>query len=93
MQIAAKIAIISHYWISTRTETMGVVRKTRDVEIDGDSVFDDAAALIALAQKSFDKVAKAEISKNDSLGIPTHGAVGRILMARQPPKTDLSDKL
>jgi hypothetical protein len=69
---------------------MAVARKTRTVAVDDDSVFDDADALIALAQRSFEQAAKAEVARNDGLGIPTHGAVGRKLVVRQPPKAGTS---
>jgi hypothetical protein len=41
-----------------------------------DRIFDDADALIELAQKSFAKAAKKAVAENDWLGIPTHGSVG-----------------
>ncbi|MBF0261323.1 MAG: hypothetical protein HQL97_05715 [Magnetococcales bacterium] len=66
--------------------TMGAARKIKHLESDDDSIFDDTAALIALAQRSFNKAAKAEVAKNDRLGIPTHGAVGGQLAVRQPPE-------
>ncbi|MEO5345136.1 MAG: hypothetical protein H7834_02010 [Magnetococcus sp. YQC-9] len=65
---------------------MGAVRKIKQVESDDDSVFDDAAAVIRLAQRSFNRAAKAEVAKNDHLGIPTHGAMGGQLAVRQPPE-------
>lgn len=51
-----------------------------------DEKFDDADALIALAQRSFAKAATAAVAENDRLGIPTHGSVGGKLVVRQPPK-------
>ncbi|MBF0539799.1 MAG: hypothetical protein HQL03_16280 [Nitrospirae bacterium] len=54
---------------------------------DDDSIFDDAEALIALAQKSFTKAAKKAVAENDSLGIPTHGSVdGKLVVHMPPPK-------
>lgn len=65
---------------------MVAVRKPTNIETDDDSVFDDADALIALAQTSFDEAAKEAVAENDALGIPTHGAVGGDLVVRLPPK-------
>lgn len=50
------------------------------------SVFDDADALIALAQKSFAKAAQAAVTENDARGISTHGTEGQRLVVRQPSK-------
>jgi hypothetical protein len=58
----------------------------KESETDDDRVFDDADALIALAQKSFSKAAKAEVAKNNRLGIPTHGSAGGKLVVRKPAK-------
>lgn len=56
---------------------------------DDDSIFDDAEALIALAQKSFTKAAKKAVAENDALGIPTHYSVdGKLLVHTPPPKKD-----
>lgn len=65
---------------------MVAVRKPNSDTPDDDSVFDDADAVIALAQTCFDAAAKAEVRKNDRLGIPTHGAVDGKLVVRLPPK-------
>jgi hypothetical protein len=46
----------------------------------------DADDLIALAQMAFNEAAQEEVAKNERLGIPTHGAVGRKLVVRLPPK-------
>ena len=64
---------------------MDTARKPRDIH-DDDGVFDDADALIALAQNSFERAAKEEVAKNDSLGIPTHGSAKGKLVVRHPPK-------
>lgn len=64
---------------------MTAVQSPRDTGSD-DSVFDDAEALIALAQRSFTTAARAAVAENDRLGIPTHGSIGGKLVARQPPK-------
>jgi len=47
---------------------------------------DDPDGLIALAQRSFDKAAKAAVAENDGLGIPTHGAISGTLVVRQLPR-------
>jgi hypothetical protein len=64
---------------------MVVVLKTRNRQADEDSVFDDPDRLIALAERSFEKAARAEVARNDSLGLPTHGAVGGKLVVRRSP--------
>lgn len=84
LQIAAKSATMFR-GTPKGINLMGAIRKTRSIEVD-DSVFDDADALFALAQRAFDRAAKAEVAKNDALGIPTHGSVGGKLVVRQPPK-------
>ncbi|MBF0568544.1 MAG: hypothetical protein HQK95_06700 [Nitrospirae bacterium] len=53
--------------------------------IDDDSIFDDADALIALAQKSFTRAAKKAVAENDALGIPTHYSEGGKLLVHMPP--------
>src|SRR6202161_3430522 len=73
LQIAAGSATMRHY-AATGIRKMVAARKISDSEAHDDSVFDDADALIALAQKSFTRAAKEEVAKNDSLGIPTHGS-------------------
>ncbi|MBF0463885.1 MAG: hypothetical protein HQK88_01810 [Nitrospirae bacterium] len=52
---------------------------------DDDSVFDNADALIELAQKSFTEAAKKAAAKHDALGIPTHYSVGGKLEVYTPP--------
>jgi hypothetical protein len=69
-----------------RFDTMTAAKKRSETPADNDSVFDDADALIALAQKSFSRAAKAEVAENDRRGIATHGAVGGKLKVRQPHK-------
>jgi hypothetical protein len=64
---------------------MTAVRSTKGTQ-DPDSVFDDAEALFALADVSFAEAARAEVAKNDCLGIPTHGSVGGKLVVRHPLK-------
>ena len=64
---------------------MAAVRKPKDAAND-DALFDDADALITLAQRSFIRAAKAEVAENDRLGIPTHGAVNGKLVVRRPVK-------
>jgi len=49
-------------------------------------IFDDADALIAIAQKSFTKTAKKAVDENDRLGIPTHGSIGDKLVVHHSPK-------
>lgn len=51
-----------------------------------DQIFEDADALIALAQRSFAKAAKAALAENDKLGLPTHGSIKGRLIVRHPPK-------
>ncbi len=63
---------------------MPAIRKAKPVTPPDDSVFDDAEALIAFAQRSFDKAAKAQVAENDRLGIATHGAVDGELVERRP---------
>jgi hypothetical protein len=68
---------------------MPAIRKVKtvaptDYSVPGDSVFDDADALIAQAQRSFDRAAKAQVAENDRLGIATHGAVDGKLVERRP---------
>jgi hypothetical protein len=69
---------------------MPPVRKTKPTASQDDSgvdrVFDDAEALIALAQSSFLKAARAEVALNDRLGIATHGASGGEIVTRRPAK-------
>ena len=86
LRMAARSATMRH-GASTRISPMVAVRKVRDITPDDDSVFDDADALIALAQKSFTAAAKAAVAENDRLGIPTPGSVHGKLVMRQPPKT------
>lgn len=50
------------------------------------SIFDDADALIAIAQKSFTKTAKNAVDENDRLGIPTHGSIDGKLVVHHSPK-------
>ncbi|WP_428492868.1 hypothetical protein [Rhodopila sp.] len=64
---------------------MAAVRKPKDAAND-DALFEDADALIALAQHSFVRAARAEVAENDRLGIPTHGAVDGKLVVRRPLK-------
>jgi hypothetical protein len=64
---------------------MTAVRRRKDAGTD-DGLFDDADALISLAQRSFSRAAKAEVAENDRVGIPTHGAVNGKLVVRHPPK-------
>jgi hypothetical protein len=64
---------------------MTAVRKRKDT-VNDDALFDDADALIALAQRSFARAAKEEVAENDRLGIPTHGAVKGKLVIRRPVK-------
>jgi hypothetical protein len=64
---------------------MTAVRKRKDT-VNDDALFDDADALIGLAQRSFARAAKAEVAENDRLGIPTHGAVKGKLVVRRPVK-------
>jgi hypothetical protein len=64
---------------------MTAVRKRKDT-VNDDALFDDADALIALAQRSFARAAKEEVAENDRLGIPTHGAVKGKLVVRRPVK-------
>jgi hypothetical protein len=85
LQIAAGSATMRHY-AATGIRKMVAARKISDREAHDDSVFDDADALIALAQKSFKRAAKEEVAKNDSLGIPTHGSADGKLVVRQPTK-------
>ena len=68
---------------------MPAMRKAKPVtpteySVPDDSVFDDAEALIAQAQRSFDKAAHAQVAENDRLGITTHGAVDGKLVERRP---------
>ena len=88
LQRAAKSATMA----SERFDGMTAVRKHNETPADDDSVFDDADALIALAQKSFTRAAHAQVSENDRLGITTHGAVGGKLRTRQPRKARTLDQ-
>ena len=63
---------------------MPAIRKTKPITAPDESVFDDADALIAFAQRSFDKAAKAQVAENDRLAIATHGAVNGKLVERRP---------
>ncbi|MBF0562014.1 MAG: hypothetical protein HQL37_08330 [Alphaproteobacteria bacterium] len=65
--------------------SMVAVRKPSHDATDDDSVFDDADALIALAQRSFTKAAKRAVAENDALGIPTSGSVNGQIVFRVPP--------
>jgi hypothetical protein len=68
---------------------MPAIRKAKPASPPDDGVFDDADALIALAQRSFDKAAKAQLAENDRLGIATHGAVdGKLVERRTSGKTE-----
>jgi hypothetical protein len=64
---------------------MTAVRKRKDT-VNDDALFDDADALIALAQRSFARAAQAEVAENERRGIPTHGAVKGKLVVRRPVK-------
>ena len=64
---------------------MTAVRRQKDAGTD-DGLFDDAEALIALAQRSFTRAARAEVAENDRLGVVTHGAVNGELIVRHPSK-------
>jgi hypothetical protein len=48
------------------------------------SIFDDGAALIAMAIASFKKAAEAAVDENDRLGITTHGSVDGKIIERKP---------
>jgi hypothetical protein len=82
LQKAAKSATMG----LERFDTMTAAKKRSEIPVDNDSVFDDADALIALAQKSFKRAAQEQVGENDRLGIATHGAAGGKLKVRQPPK-------
>ncbi len=49
------------------------------------NIFDDADALIAIAQNSFTKTAKNAVDENDQLGIPTHGSINGKLEVHHSP--------
>jgi hypothetical protein len=70
---------------------MPAIRKTKPVPAPDESMFDDADALIAFAQRSFDKAAKAQVAENDRLGIATHGAVNGKLVERRPRSAGKTD--
>jgi hypothetical protein len=70
---------------------MTAQRRQKDAGND-DALFDDADALIALAQKSFTRAAKAEVAENNRLGLPTHGAVRGKLLVRPPSKATPADR-
>jgi len=84
LRIAAKNATM-HQNAVAGAYFMNAVRSQKNTEND-DHVFDDADALIALAQRSFTKAARTAVAENDRLGIPTHGSVGGKLVVRQPHK-------
>ena len=68
---------------------MPAIRKVKTVSpttysVPDDSVFEDAEALIAQAQRSFDRAAKVQVAENDRRGITTHGAVNGKLIERRP---------
>jgi hypothetical protein len=63
---------------------MVAVQASKSTETDETSVFDDFDAVVAYAQSSFDKAAKAAVEENDRLGIPTHSSKGGKLIVRQP---------
>ena len=65
---------------------MAAVRKQKDTG-DDNHLFDNADALIALAQRSFSRAAKAEVAENDRQGIATHGAANGKLVVRHPSKS------
>jgi hypothetical protein len=69
-----------------------VILKSRDNLVDEVSVFDDPEALITLAQRSFERAASAEVVANDSLAIPTHGAIDGELVVRPPPGAKMTHK-
>lgn len=68
------------------TEVRNPQEAGKEAATDDDHVFDDPDALIALAQKSFRKAAKAEVAKSDRIGIPTHGSVDGKPVVRKPAK-------
>ncbi|MBF0565499.1 MAG: hypothetical protein HQK89_09675 [Nitrospirae bacterium] len=85
LQKTAKNAIIIHMTIAGANTVELAVKHTP--ASDDDSIFDDAEALIELAQKSFTKAAKKAIAENDALGIPSPGSVdGKIVFRMPPPK-------
>lgn len=47
-------------------------------------IFDDADAVIAIAQQSFARAAKMAVADNDRLGISTHGSIGNRLVVHHP---------
>jgi DNA-directed RNA polymerase subunit alpha len=84
----AAVSQAAHILIGVATTAHTLIEdaiKTRAIH-DDDSVFDDADALLALAQNAFTRAAKEEVAKNDSLNIPTHGSHNGRLVVRQPPK-------
>ena len=64
---------------------MVALPKARHNESNDDSVFDDADALILLAQRSFTKAAKRAVAENDALGIPSPGSIDGKIVFRVPP--------
>lgn len=75
-----------------KVDKMTAARKHTETLADDDSVFDDADALIALAQASFTRAAQDQVAENDRRGIPTHGAVGGKLTVRQPRRMKTLDQ-
>ncbi len=63
---------------------MVTVQPYKDTETDEKTVFDDFDAVVAHAQSSFEKAAKAAVEENDRLGISTHSFKGGKLIVRQP---------
>lgn len=75
---------------TTKKATMrkGVAAATRKPARAQKPIFDDGEALLALAKECFDKAAKEEVSKNDALGIDTHGSInGKLAIRKAPSKS------
>jgi hypothetical protein len=65
---------------------MMAAQRRQKVFGNDDALFDDVDALIALAQRSFTRTAKAEVADSNRRGLPTHGAVRGNLLVRAPSK-------
>jgi hypothetical protein len=84
LQKAAKRTTMSHVQLG-RGGRMATIRRQDSPQLqDDDSIFDDADALIALAQKSFAKATKKAIAENDVLGIPSPYSRNGKIYFRQP---------
>lgn len=69
----------------TKDETKKSIAKTTGKHVKL-APGDDFASLRSQADRAFKRAAKAAVSENDALGIPTHGAERGKLVIRTPLK-------